>query len=153
LAGELVRLEQRHIDELLANVRPADQDEAWALAHMSVAQGLKQSLQHSQQAYAGVAKGRLLCVIGVASRSLIGGSAEPWLIGHARLDRHAHAFARASRPALAQWVQHYGRLANWVDARNERAIRWLRWLGFELGPATPYGIDGLPFHPFQMRAI
>ena len=39
-----------------------------------------------------------------------------------------------------------------VDARNARAIRWLRWLGFRIHPAEAHGIQGLPFHRFEMRS-
>lgn len=42
-------------------------------------------------------------------------------------------------------------LTNYVDARNAVSIRWLRWLGFEIEPAAPFGIHGLPFHRFSMR--
>ncbi len=43
-------------------------------------------------------------------------------------------------------------LQNYVDARNEISIRWLKWLGFRFDPKpVPYGIWGLPFLRFQME--
>ena len=42
---------------------------------------------------------------------------------------------------------------NYVDARHTDAIRWLKWLGFTLHPATPYGPFDLPFHKFTMGEI
>lgn len=146
-----MRLEQRHIDELLTGARRADRDEAWALARLTIAQGLRQSLQFSREAWAGVHGGELLCVLGVGRGSMLGGQHEPWLLGHERLDRHARAFARASRHVARGWANRYGPLGNWVDARNTRAIRWLCWVGFEIGPPVPHGIDGLPFHHFEMQ--
>ena len=36
---------------------------------------------------------------------------------------------------------------NYVDTRNTRAIRWLRYCGFTVAPETvPYGPDQMPFH-------
>ncbi|KKL18923.1 hypothetical protein LCGC14_2470690, partial [marine sediment metagenome] len=31
------------------------------------------------------------------------------------------------------------------------AVRWLRWLGLEVLPALPLGVEQLPFHPFRME--
>lgn len=148
--AELVRLEQGHIDDLLAGVRVSDRIESEALG-LTIEQGLRQSLQFSREAWAGVHDGSLLCVLGVASTSLLGGS-QPWLIGHERLDQHARAFARASRGVARDWSGRYGALSNVVDARNTRTIRWLRWVGFAIQPAVPTGPKGIPFHPFYMEA-
>jgi len=45
----------------------------------------------------------------------------------------------------------YSHLENWVDARNTKAINWLRWLGFTVHDPVPFGVAGLPFHRFDMR--
>ena len=49
-------------------------------------------------------------------------------------------------------LKTYRVLTNYADARNTTAIRWLRWLGFNILPAIPFGLDGLPFHPFELGA-
>jgi len=33
------------------------------------------------------------------------------------------------------------------------SIAWLRWLGFEVKDAEPYGWLGMPFHRFQMETV
>ena len=43
-------------------------------------------------------------------------------------------------------------LFNFVDARNMKSIRWLKHLGYAVGPPVPFGVAGLPFHPFSMGA-
>ena len=36
---------------------------------------------------------------------------------------------------------------NWVDHRNKKSIRWLKFCGFEISPTTvPYGPYGHPFY-------
>jgi hypothetical protein len=51
------------------------------------------------------------------------------------------------------WVQHcidqVGMpLGNYVYAKNRPAIRWLRYLGFEVGVPQPYGPSAALFRPF-----
>ena len=48
-------------------------------------------------------------------------------------------------------TKDYSLLINFVDARHGVAIRWLKWLGFKVFPAKPFGPDKLPFHRFEMR--
>jgi hypothetical protein len=43
-------------------------------------------------------------------------------------------------------------IGNHVYAKNRMSIRWLKWLGFELGVAEPFGPSAALFHPFW-RAI
>jgi hypothetical protein len=40
---------------------------------------------------------------------------------------------------------------NLVHARNERAVRWLRWLGATIDPAVSWGLAGEKFMPFSFR--
>ena len=51
------------------------------------------------------------------------------------------------------WVQHClervgAPIGNYVHAKNRRAIRWLRFLGFEVGTPQPYGPSCELFRPF-----
>lgn len=51
------------------------------------------------------------------------------------------------------WVQHClesvgAPIGNYVYAKNRRAVRWLRFLGFEIGVPRPYGPSCELFHPF-----
>jgi GNAT superfamily N-acetyltransferase len=40
-----------------------------------------------------------------------------------------------------------------VHAEYAEAIRWLRWLGFAIGPPQPRGPHGAPFRPFSIGAL
>ena len=51
------------------------------------------------------------------------------------------------------WVQHCletvgAPIGNYVYAKNRRSIRWLRFLGFEVGVPQPYGPSAALFRPF-----
>lgn len=60
-------------------------------------------------------------------------------------------FWRENRKYLSSLLERYDMLFNYVDARHTASIRWLRRLGFSMEPAAPFGVDGVPFHRFEMR--
>jgi hypothetical protein len=73
-----------------------------------------------------------------------------WLLGSSQLVARTFFFIRNSR----QWVEtiqrRYAVLWNWVDARNEVHIRWLKWCGFtQTSVDETYGVEGRPFFEFQ----
>jgi hypothetical protein len=71
----------------------------------------------------------------------------PWAVFTKVIDAHPVAFLRASK----RWkASHSAKLVQYVDARNERAVRWFKWLGFEVSDAEPLGLNGEPFHKAQV---
>lgn len=85
--------------------------------------------------------------------SILSSRGIPWLLTTNRL--HEYVSNRVFMKFSEQWVEQakrrYSMLENYVDARHKRAIRWLRWMGFELEPSAAFGYYGLPFHHFTMK--
>ena len=98
-----------------------------------------------------VVEGELVGMFGCAPGSLATGLGVPWLLGTDALSTRPGLLLRPARAVVAGWLREYPRLANFVDARHAVAIRWLRWLGFTVDPAAPWGVAGLPFHRFWME--
>ena len=147
---QIVPATPAHVAALLPHVRQADIDEFMAASGQTPAQVLRLGLATATQAWAGLADGEVACVFGVSPTSLVCGSGAPWLAGSALIDKHARAFIRLNREFLPEMLAGYRHLENYVDARNTQAIRWLRWLGFTIHDAVPYGVARLPFHRFDM---
>lgn len=148
---EIVPAEAGHIRPVAAAMRQADRDEVWASARSTPLRALKRSLAISPLAWAGLLDGAPVCLFGVGAVSLLSGIGSPWLLGTDAIEANAMRFLRRNRAMVGQMLAAFPVLANHVDARNHLSIRWLRWLGFTLAPAVPYGPFGLPFHPFEMR--
>ena len=55
--------------------------------------------------------------------------------------------------AIAELRTQYELLVSFVHADYARSIRWLKWLGFDLGPAVPTGPLGAPFRQATMRGL
>lgn len=147
----LIAADPAHIPHLAAHMREADREEVWAWSGSGPDDALRRSLQASTLAWAALLGDEPVCMFGVASETLLGRIGVPWLLGTQELDEYPTSFGRASRWGLAQMRAVFPVLANWSDARHERAHAWLEWLGFTLGEPQPMGPFGLPFRPFGMN--
>lgn len=150
----IVPLTPELIEVLAPRIRQADRDELWA-AHCRVDMraALLEALAVSTEAFAAMAGDTPICAFGIAPMSLLGSQGTPWMLGTEEIRQHVRPFLDGSRVVVARWRQDWSLMVNCVDARNRDAIRWLRWLGFQLDDARPYGPFNLPFHRFEMRSM
>lgn len=136
---------------LAPRLRASDVTEVWASHRATPDQALRGSLALSVQAGAGVIGGRVECLFGVAPDPGDRQAGIVWLLGSPALETAPVGVLRHSRAVVAGWQQMFPRLWNRVDARNGVSLRWLRWLGFQVAPAMPFGPDGMPFHHVERR--
>lgn len=149
--AQIVPATAAHIEEILPRVRQADIDEFLATNGWSPKRVLEFGLATSTFACAGLINGRVITIFGVAPGSMIGGTGIPWLVGTEDLEKYQRTFLRRCRKVVNAMLTVYPYLENYVDARNHVAKTWLKWLGFELENAAPYGKHRLPFHRFHME--
>lgn len=138
------------LEQVAQHARQADVDELWASAKMTPIEALTSGHKWSTT-FVLLVEDTAVCAFGVVPISALSGIGAPWMVGTTLLDSCAVPFIRHCRTDLKAFFAQWSRLYNVVDARNMKAIRWLKWLGFEVLPATPYGPFGLPFHPFIME--
>lgn len=148
---EIVPSKEAHAYELATHMRVPDKQEAWAAMHHSPAMAILYSLEASKNSLTGLADGRVVCMFGVGSATVLSLTGVPWLLATKELENHGRAFIRRNKRELLKMSRGYNLLRNYVDARNLVSIRWLRWLGFTVLPPEPFGVEELPFHPFEMR--
>jgi len=120
---------------------------------MSGGQPLHENLMHllgrSVRARAAYVDGRLVCIYGVISSTMLSTTGNPWLCATDALDEKEvrRVFLANMGPEL-QWVcEGFDRLWNLVSAENQVAIRWLKWMGF-IFDETQYDVRGYPFLRF-----
>lgn len=131
-----------------ACARMADREEMLAGAGQSIAAALQAGLEQSLRAWVIESNGLPLAAVGDTMHGI--GVGVPWMVTTEHVARDARGFLRGSRAVLMEMLQRHQQLINYVDARNVSAIRWLGWLGFTIGDPVPYGVQGLPFHKFNM---
>ena len=148
---DVVQAEPGHIAVLAAAMRQAERDECAAYG-LTPLEGMRYAFDHAALAWTGRADGEPVCMFGVSAAALVAPEGRPWLLSTDGILPHQHAFLRRNRAYVGTMLQAFPRLADWVDARNAVSIRWLRWLGFTIRQAVPFGIHGELFHPFEMEA-
>lgn len=55
-----------------------------------------------------------------------------WCVATQDIHEHKIEFIRHSKRFIADAAKGYDMVHNWVDARNELHIQWLRWTGFTI---------------------
>ena len=138
--------------DLAPRLRAEDLAELYA-AHGSDADPLallQMGLAVTPDARAAVDGGRVIALLGCApGGTLMTPCGRPWLLGSDECARHGRVFVKAGRAAVQEWARRFGRLENWVDARNDQSIRWLRRLGFRFDLPRPAGVQGRDFIRFH----
>lgn len=135
------------IEAIVADARPGDVEEMAAM-RTTVEQALRDGVRLSPWVGVGTIDGVPVCMFGVSPRGLLAGVGEPWMLATNRLQLAKREFLRASKPVLRVMLEDFPRLVNIVHARNTEAIRWLRWLGFDVSHQT-VPVFGHPFHVFR----
>lgn len=139
------------IAAIVADARPADVAEMQALG-TTVQAALECGLRVSDWSLVGLVDGVPACMLGVAPSNYLAGEAMPWMLSTAVLDRLDFEFLRRvflplCLRGVAEMLRSYPRLVNVVDARNRRAIRWLKLLGFQFDERV------YPFCGHQLRVF
>lgn len=147
-AYEVARATPEHGEYVAEHMRAADVAEIWVGWRHTPAEAIARSVAVSRDAFTGLADGVPFCVFGVGTATAMGDVGSPWMLGTEALPRHARTFLRGSVAFVGHVRGEYSRLENYVDARNTLALRWLKWLGFTMEEAVPFGPDKLPFHKF-----
>ncbi len=140
-----------HVKQLAENMRQADIDEIWAASLRVPEDALNRALAHADKAWAVMYDDDVAMMFGVCPLSAISNSGIPWMLGSEIIEKFQVRFLRHCAYYVSKMAEDYDCLVNYVDARNEKAIKWLEWLGFEIHEAKPRGALNYPFHRFEKR--
>jgi len=130
---------------------PEDEAELTALTGQDTETVLIESLTATNEPWVVLLDGRIVAVYGVSHAATEAGCSfgMPWLLSTGELKLFSRKFLRESKAVIAKFHQHYTTLSNLVDIRHTRAIRWLKWLGFEFLEGELLGHDTtVPFKQF-----
>jgi hypothetical protein len=142
---------QEHMDYVAEHMSAVDAAEVMASHGWTPADAVRHSVRGSVEVFAAVKDDVPIAVFGVRLKSFLSTEGHPWMLSTGGLPEHGHRAARASKRVMAYWLKKHTDLYNYVWAENEMAIKWLRWMGFTIHPAQPYGVAGELFHRFDLE--
>lgn len=141
-----------HAKELGPRLRQADRDEVQAASGMPAEDVLILAVAHAKQAHAWHLDGRLVAISGISGSLIDQAVGVVWMLASDDVESVPKLLLKGQRQYVRDLLQGHDMLMNFVDNRNIKAQRWLRWLGFQLGDPEPFGAAGLLFRPFKMSA-
>jgi hypothetical protein len=133
---------------LSERLRKTDVDEIWAAVHLKPFEALVYSRKGSFLCQTVLHKTQPVAMFGVAPETT---GAAVWFLASDDLDKMWLSFLKMSKMCIDRMLDESPLLFNWVDARNERSIRWLKWCGAKIEKPAPFGPDQLPFHFFSIK--
>ena len=148
---ELVRPTKDGLKYIADNMRAADAAEVWASNRFTPYGALLVSVEASDHLAMVVADGEPIAVLGLKVHDILTGSGVPWLLGTESALKHKRQFFELSPPVIQDMLNQCPKLFNYVHTENRVSIRWLKWLGFEIEEAEPFGPEGELFHRFTME--
>jgi hypothetical protein len=147
--GAVVRISKdEDVDFLKDKLREQDVAEIWASNHHTPEEALKISLNDSIVCLTLEDKGQPVAMFGVSPQSAFQNEAIVWMLASPALYNMRTKFLRNCKAVINLFYQYYPYLYNFVDARNKKTIRWLKYLGATVSEPENYGYENLPFHYF-----
>jgi hypothetical protein len=141
-----------HAKDLGPRLRQADRDEVEAGSGMPAEDVLVLAVAHAKQAHAWVLNGKLIAISGISGSLVDQAVGVIWMLASDEVDQFPRVLVKGQRQYVRDLLRGHDMLLNFVDNRNIKAQRWLRWLGFQIGEPRPFGAAGLLFRPFTMSA-
>jgi hypothetical protein len=138
--------------ELAPKLRDEDVAEIWAANRATPLDALLLGVRSKYgKAWTGLDGNEVKLMFGVTANSAFTSIGVPWFLSAPLTPSQDVALARRSIYYVEMMRADFPMLENYTDARHKAAIRWLRWCGFTVEPAEPYGVDKLPFHRFWIK--
>ncbi len=145
--GSVSRALESDIPALARDMREIDVIEIRKFAGIGPEEALRMSIRGAKLAYCLREKdGNPVSIIGVGwlpnPRAGIA-----WFLSSDKIDKIGLLFLQETRAALDDFMQGHDVISNYIYSRNEKTIRWLKWMGFEIlsETTTPYS-DGELFY-------
>lgn len=148
----IIPADVEHVPFVAPMLRPEDLAEATALVGADgVEQAMRDSIERSEWAFIAIEDRGPVALWGVSPMTVLGSSYAPWALFTVLAADHRRQIARESRRWVGLMKAQFPLMRNIVDGRNAAAVRWLSWLGFEIGEPQPIGPARVPFHRFEME--
>ena len=150
---EIVPATIEHATHIAERLSEADKAEQWAGGYLRSEQAVQRAIKLSEIAMTGMVDGVPVALWGSIRQSMMFNIGSPWLFVAEMSSYQARHFIRHCREPIYQMAASYDKMQGYVDARHTRAIRWLKWAGFEFDEKPrPMGVQNMPFYRYWLEA-
>jgi hypothetical protein len=144
----------KQVQRVATHLRKEDFDEVFALTGKSPHLALMEDWEMSSRRWIIFNKqAQAVAVLGVRPLYQFSDEGDLWLLGTDGLNKISKFFLKISKPILEEMKGGFKTLVGYIDARYEKTIRWMKWMGFTIEEAEPFGVMGLPFHNVHMEIM
>jgi hypothetical protein len=140
------------IERMASNMRERDTLECMRGWGNTPLKALKLSVELSDYSRALVLDDEPLAMWGMVKGTPTVGDGYPWMLSANGIERHKRLLLRGSKIFLDEMLSICPKLSARVDAEYPEAVRWLKWLGFELRGPEPFGPSGALFYEATKEA-
>lgn len=138
----------RHVGMISARLRDADREEIMAL-YGDCRKAIRYCFMVSCIRRVAFVDEEIAAMWGVTG-TLLSPIANVWLVTTPAIERIPFSFAREARRELAEIMETHDVVRGHVFAGYERAIRFMRLLGFDVAAPEPQGREGAMFHELTL---
>lgn len=144
----IVPFEEAHGRYIAENMRPSDKREMYYLSAMTPASAVVATMATAVKSYTALVDDVPALMWGISRRSFISSVGVPWLLGTPVAEEHQYKFGRETLTYFKEMASLFPVMENYALAENKRAIRWIKWAGFDIEEPKPYGVFGAEFVRF-----
>jgi hypothetical protein len=149
---KLIPATPEHWDRLVADMRQEVKDEVY-FSHVLRPEAIQKNVSPmSSDIFALYDGDVLLGITGIHRISFLSDGASPWFLSTNKVKYHPKALILATKELLRKWTTEHDLLINYIPATFTDALRWVKWAGYEVYDAAPYGPFGVPFHRIEIRS-
>lgn len=146
---EIVKTSPKHIAELKESMRDEDRREIIE-AGLTVRKALWRSYKNSLICETVLVEDEVAAIFGLGG-SHLGNTGIPWLLTGRPCEKVSPLkFARIYQKQVERMLEHFPRLANYVDATYTKAVRLMENIGFKIGEPEQIGLNNRLFCRFEM---
>jgi len=139
------------VDSLKNKIRQSDVDEIWASNNVDPEEALRRGIAESIYCCT-ICNGSPIGIFGIVPETILGNKAVIWMLSSEEIKKIKVKFLRTNREFIDNMLEFYPYLYNYVDARNEQSLKWLKHCGATIkDEAEPYGVEGKPFKYFHFN--
>lgn len=139
------------VQYLKDKLRQNDVAEIWASNNHNPEQTLTSGLDQSHICMTALVDGKPIAMFGTVDTKIDNKTAVIWMVGTDDILKYPREAVRVGKEFLSLALKNHTLLYNYVKADNEKAIKFLRILGAEIGDAQVYGIEKELFMFFAIR--